>query len=102
MKELKVKDVIKKTPKQIELNCYMNIDDFNWIKGFNKCRFEILNSPVDITKVLDVEKIKTLIYNKVEYDITTHFGCLQLAQAIIDNINNCMKDKCMNENEQSE
>ena len=60
---MKVKDVILKVPKEKRIDrqcdCSKNI-------GYNQARTEILNSEIDLSKVVDVEKICDKIFEELQ------------------------------------
>lgn len=111
---MKVKDILFNVPgKRIYCDVVKNyrilktqtcIDQAK-TKGFNQARQQILNSEIDFSKVIDVEKLERRI-RRVElstYEIVddTEMGvkklrgvmCKELAQAILTNINQCLKEE---------
>ena len=93
---IKVKDVCQ-MPKRRKLSkdapyAYLQFD-----KGYNHALGEITFLPIDLSKVLDEEKIEEKIFDVIldMYHITSDHERVSkmLAQAIINNINSCVKDK---------
>ena len=106
---MKVIDVIKELPEETD-----GLGGYN--HGFSQARNIILNSEIDISKVIDVGKIKDLaneIENKIIADLTSRRGLRQewdeidrkirneieeklidiIFQVILTNINQCLKEK---------
>ena len=102
---IKVKDVIKKTPVEM-MHCAGQTKEERREKHcYNLILKQILNSEIDLAKVIDVEKLERRI-RRVElstYEIVddTEMGvkklrgvmCKELAQAILTNINQCLKEE---------
>ena len=93
---IRVKDILKEVPK--EKQAYF-LDSNAAMKGkrfFNQAREQILNSPVDLAKVIDVEKVDNFLERKFNhlFSLEENFlGRYLLAQAILTNLNQCLKEE---------
>ena len=96
---MKVKDVIKELPEETD-----GLGGYN--HGFSQARNIILNSEIDISKVIDVEKVKEEVKGYLQgylNSLALRHGLLpadlvsvenmgiHLAQAILTNLNKCGK-----------
>lgn len=113
---MKVIDVIKKVPKEEmpkKLPPFKNTEQNEAIfnicfeenlkaEGYNQARTELLNTEIDISKVVDVGKLEKFVsiafhkfwqkenWNKEGEKIAIK---KMIAQSIKDNINDCLKDR---------
>ena len=100
---LKVKDVCQ-MPKKQKYSDFPIEDAFLEGRklGRNDAIDEISNLPIDLSKVLDVVKLDRIITRHKWETATTAFNmpketppdftCMTLARAIIENINDCVKE----------